>query len=50
MNKKVVAIIVVVLAVVAIWYGYNQMKPYLTSPPADAPDTQPELVDPEVSI
>lgn len=37
MNKKVVAIIVIVLAAGAIWYGYGKMKPYLASPPPETP-------------
>ncbi len=31
MNKNVVAIIVIVLAAAALWYGYGKMKPYMAT-------------------
>lgn len=50
MNKNVTAIILLVLAVVAVWYGWTKLKPYMstggdtsTEMPADGavPATQP---------
>ncbi len=34
MNKKVVGVILIIVALVLGWWAWGQMKPYLAPPPA----------------